>query len=49
MWKFCQYLYNKQNITWPLADMDFFFSQMSAVSANGHVIINNELYMKMHL
>ena len=26
MWKFHQYLYNKQNITWPLGDTNFIFS-----------------------
>ena len=26
MWKFHQYLYNKQNITWPLGDINFIFS-----------------------
>ena len=31
MWKFHQYLYNKQNITWLLGDTNFIFSILSAL------------------
>ena len=33
MWKFHQYLYIKQNITWPLGDTNFIFSRWKYLSA----------------
>ena len=37
MWKFHQYLYNKQKITWPLGDTNFILSILSALEDKIHI------------